>query len=64
MTTPQRYDVLRPVYRRTPYETPESTPEQREYWHRVQWLWLGTARDMQEAKARFGGSPVLSPLTN
>jgi hypothetical protein len=59
MTQPALYDVLRPIYWRTPVKTPEG-----EYLHRVQWMWVGTAHDLDDAKRRFGGSPVLRPATN
>lgn len=59
MNEPELYDVLRPIYWRTPVKTAEG-----EHYHRVTWLWAGTVRDMAEAKAKFGGSPVLRPATH
>lgn len=61
--TPE-YDVLRPIYWRTPFLAAESTPAKPVHLYRVQWLFLGTAIDMADAKARFGGSPVLRPITH
>lgn len=63
MQSPQ-YDVLRPIYWRTPYLAAESTPSRPVHLYRVQWLCVGTAFDLEDAKARFGGSPVLRPLTH
>lgn len=51
--------VLRPIYFRTPFRVPDSD----ERYYRVDWLRVGTARDMEHAKAQFGGSPVLQEIT-
>jgi hypothetical protein len=53
------YMVLRPIYFRTPYRNPETGEH---YW-RVDWLRIGQARDMADAKRQFGGSPVLQEIT-
>lgn len=59
---PELYEVLRPVYLRTGIPTPWSTPQTPSHFHRVHWLVSGVARDMVEAKEKFGGSPVLRPF--
>lgn len=56
------YEVLRPVYLRTSQHAPWSTPQQPAHFMRVHWLVSGKARSMEEAKEKFGGSPVLRPL--
>jgi hypothetical protein len=56
------YAVLRPVVHRTNQQTPWSVPAEPSYWHRTEWLRIGTARDMEHAKQQFGGSPVLEEI--
>lgn len=31
-------------------------------WYRMEWRKIGRAIDMEDAKKRYGGSPVLSPV--
>lgn len=51
------YRVLKPRYEKTGEVT--QTPEGPMRWHRVIWVDVGMARDMPDAKAKFGGYPVL-----
>jgi hypothetical protein len=44
-------------------ETGRGPDGEKIHWHRVVgWVLQGTVRDMQEAKQRFGGSPVLERI--
>jgi hypothetical protein len=48
------YQVLKPNFIRTGEVTPTGQP-----YYRVEWTVVGQAKDMEDAKRQFGGTPVL-----
>ena len=55
------YRVLTPIFEKTgevTYKTVGNGTYQTQ-WERVTWIERGLAADMEDAKAKFGGSPVL-----
>lgn len=55
------FRVLRPYFERTA-ETFEADGKTHHYWRVAKWIEIGRAKDMQEAKHRYGGSPVLEAI--
>lgn len=54
------YRVLKPRYSKTGETT--QTPDGLIKWYRVDWVDLGVANSYEEARAKFGGRPVLERI--
>lgn len=53
------YRVLKPVYTKTGEVTYSTEGPMR--WHTVEWQDIGRAEDLDDAKRKYGGYPVLEP---
>ncbi len=54
------YRVLEPVYTKTGEVTMTKDGPLR--WHTVQWRDIGAAENLEDAKRKYGGYPVLEPM--
>lgn len=55
------FRVLRPYFERTD-ETFVVEGKTVHYWRLAKWIEIGRAKDIQDAKRRYGGSPVLEAI--
>lgn len=62
-----QFNVLVPVFEPsgeyfTAINLQDGTPLKRQFWRVAEWAHVGTASSVADAKAKFGGSPVLEAV--